>query len=132
VLQREGYVANTDFSFNNVEATLVGSSCVGTGSCISIRILEILRCRVEFLRWRAEFLIECTQRVPSVVTLPTQNFFFLMCIPIRNTPIILGLPWLKLHNPTIDWYAYRLSFHSDKYAEYCLTASPQAITVAEE
>jgi hypothetical protein len=56
----------------------------------------------------------------------------LHCITIGNAPVILGLPWLKLHNPTIDWRAHRLSFHSDKYAERCLTASPQATAVAEE
>jgi predicted aspartyl protease len=53
-------------------------------------------------------------------------------ITIGNAPVILGLPWLKLHNLTIDWRAYRLSFHSDKCVERCLTASPQATTVAEE
>jgi hypothetical protein len=26
----------------------------------------------------------------------------LHCITIGNAPVILGLPWLKLHNPTID------------------------------
>ena len=56
----------------------------------------------------------------------------LHCITIGNAPVILGLPWLKLHNPTIDWRAHRLSFHSDKCAERCLTASPQATAVAEE
>jgi hypothetical protein len=56
----------------------------------------------------------------------------LHCITIGNAPVILGLPWLKLHNPTIDWRAHRLSFHSDKCAERCLTTSPQATAVAEE
>jgi len=35
----------------------------------------------------------------------------LHCITIGNAPVILGLPWLKLHNPAIDWRAHRLSFH---------------------
>jgi hypothetical protein len=56
----------------------------------------------------------------------------LHCITIGNTPIILGPPWLKLHNPTIDWHPHRLSFHSDKYVERCLTALPQATAVAKE
>jgi hypothetical protein len=56
----------------------------------------------------------------------------LHCITIGNAPVILGLPWLKLHNPTIDWRAHRLSFYSNKCAERCLTASPQATAVAEE
>jgi predicted aspartyl protease len=56
----------------------------------------------------------------------------LHCITIRNALVILGLPWLKLHNTTIDWRTYRLSFHSDKCTEHGLTASPQATAVAEE
>jgi hypothetical protein len=56
----------------------------------------------------------------------------LQCITIGNAPVILGLPWLKLYNPTIDWRTDRLSFHSDKYAERCLTTSPRATVVAEE
>ena len=48
-----------------------------------------------------------------------------------NAPIILGLPWLKLHNPTIDWRAHRLSFNSDKCAERRLTTSPRATAVTE-
>jgi len=27
----------------------------------------------------------------------------LHCITIGNAPIILGLPWLKLHDPSIGW-----------------------------
>ena len=50
----------------------------------------------------------------------------LHCIMIGNTPVILGLPWLKLHNPAIDWRAHRLCFHSNKCAEQCLTTSPRA------
>ena len=56
----------------------------------------------------------------------------LHCITIGNAPVILGLPWLKLHNPAIDWRAHRLSFHSDKCAEQCLATSPRATTVTEE
>jgi hypothetical protein len=56
----------------------------------------------------------------------------LHCITIGNAPVILGLPSLKLHNPTIDWHAHRLSFHSDKCADRCLTVSPYATAVAEE
>jgi hypothetical protein len=56
----------------------------------------------------------------------------LHCITIGNVPVILGLPWLKLHNPTIGWRAHRLSFHSDKCVERCLIASPQATAVAKK
>jgi hypothetical protein len=56
----------------------------------------------------------------------------LHCLTIESAPLILSLLWLKLHNPTSNWYAHRLSFHSDKYVEHSLAALPQATAVAEE
>ena len=47
----------------------------------------------------------------------------LHCITIGNAPVIVGLPWLKLHNPAIDWRTHRLSFHSDECAEQYLTSN---------
>jgi len=41
----------------------------------------------------------------------------LHCITIGNTPIILGLPWLKLHDPVIGWKNHTVKFHSNHYAE---------------
>jgi len=55
----------------------------------------------------------------------------LHCITIGNAPIILGMPWLKLHNPTIGWKNHTLKFHSDRCAEKCLTTSPQATSITE-
>ena len=56
----------------------------------------------------------------------------LHCITIGNTPIILGLPWLKLHDPDIRWKNNQVSFTSDRCAKKCLALSPQATTVPEE
>ena len=56
----------------------------------------------------------------------------LHCITIGNAPIILGLPWLKLHDPTIGWKNHTLKFHSDRCAEKCLSTSPRATGVTEE
>jgi len=56
----------------------------------------------------------------------------LHCITIGNALIILGLPWLKLHDPVIGWKNYTVKFHSDHYAEKCLPSSPKANTVLEE
>jgi hypothetical protein len=56
----------------------------------------------------------------------------LHCITIGNSPIIVGLPWLKRHNPNIDWREGRVIFDSTKYARECLDTSPHATTVAEE
>jgi len=56
----------------------------------------------------------------------------LHCIMIGNAPIILGLPWLKLHDPVIGWKNHTVKFHSDHCAERCLPSSPRANTVPQE
>jgi hypothetical protein len=40
---------------------------------------------------------------------------------IGQFPIILGLPWLKLHSPQIDWKAHKISFSSSLCLSKCLT-----------
>jgi hypothetical protein len=40
----------------------------------------------------------------------------LHCIMIGNSPIIIGLPWLKKHNPNINWKEGRVTFDSKKCA----------------
>ncbi|KAI0996386.1 hypothetical protein K3495_g11796 [Podosphaera aphanis] len=35
--------------------------------------------------------------------------------------LILGFPWLELHNPTIDWQSKSLVFDKEYCAKYCLT-----------
>jgi hypothetical protein len=56
----------------------------------------------------------------------------LHCITIGNSPIIVGLPWLRKHNPNIDWKEGRVTFDSARCAKECLVTSPHAVTVAEE
>jgi hypothetical protein len=56
----------------------------------------------------------------------------LHCITIGNSPIIMGLPWLRKHNPNIDWKEDRVTFDSARCAKECLVTSPHAVTVAEE
>jgi hypothetical protein len=56
----------------------------------------------------------------------------LHCITIGNSPIIVGLPWLKRHNPNMDWKEGRVMFNSTRCARQCLDASPHATSVAEE
>jgi hypothetical protein len=56
----------------------------------------------------------------------------LHCITIGNSPIIVGLPWLRKHNQNIDWKEGRVTFDSARCAKECLVSSPHAITVAEE
>src|ERR1700677_4982069 len=35
-------------------------------------------------------------------------------------PLILGIPWLKVHNPTIDWTSHRVTFASPFCSHQCL------------
>jgi hypothetical protein len=56
----------------------------------------------------------------------------LHCITIGNLPIIVGLPWLRKHNPNIDWREGRVMFDSARCAKECLVTSPHTIMVAED
>jgi hypothetical protein len=56
----------------------------------------------------------------------------LHCITIGNSPIIVGLPWLRKHNPNIDWKEGWVTFDSARCAKECLVTSPHAIMVAKE
>jgi len=51
----------------------------------------------------------------------------LRCTAIGNAPIVLGIPWLRLHDPTIDWRESRLAFGSSRCAKECLTALPMQL-----
>lgn len=44
--------------------------------------------------------------------------------PIGNHPLILGLPWLQQHNPTINFEQNRVVFASEQCANECLDAAP--------
>jgi hypothetical protein len=71
----------------------------------------------------------------AVVDLTINNHYEtirLHCITIGNSPIIVGLPWLRKHNPNIDWKEGRVTFDSAKCAKECLVTSPHAVMVAEE
>jgi hypothetical protein len=71
----------------------------------------------------------------TTVELTTNNHqetIKLHCITIGNSPIILGLPWLKKHNPKINWREGKVMFDSDKCAKECLDTSPHAKTIPEE
>jgi hypothetical protein len=56
----------------------------------------------------------------------------LHCITTGNSPIIVRLPWLYKHNPTIHWKKGKVIFDLDKCARECLDTSPHARTVPEE
>jgi len=51
---------------------------------------------------------------------------------LQNHEVILGMPWLSEHNPTIDWSDKRITFNSERCTTWCLKGSPFAYAVPEE
>jgi predicted aspartyl protease len=56
----------------------------------------------------------------------------LHCITIGNSPIIIGLLWLRKHNPNINWKEGRITFDSEKCGKTYLTASHHATTITQK
>ena len=42
---------------------------------------------------------------------------------LGHYPVILGIPWLRLHDPHVHWKANTLTFNSTYCLSHCLTAS---------
>jgi len=51
---------------------------------------------------------------------------------LQNHKVILRMPWLREHNPTIDWNDKRITFNSERYTTWCLKSSPVAYAIPEE
>jgi len=51
---------------------------------------------------------------------------------LQNHEVILGMPWLREHNPTIDWNDKRITFNSERCTTWCLKCSPVAYAVPED
>jgi hypothetical protein len=73
-------------------------------------------------------LSECTVtleigRHSEIITLDVTN--------LGHYPIILGMPWLKLHDPSIIWSKYRLIFNSAFCHSNCFHSSSVVHAVAE-
>jgi len=50
---------------------------------------------------------------------------------LQKHEVILGMPWLREHNPTIDWNDKRITFNSERSTTWCLKSSPVAYVVPE-
>ncbi|KAG1924807.1 hypothetical protein F2P79_025921 [Pimephales promelas] len=55
--------------------------------------------------------------------------FLLMNSPL--TPVVLGHPWLTLHNPRVDWGHNSVSTWSNKCHESCLVSACSSVPVSE-
>jgi len=51
---------------------------------------------------------------------------------LQNHEVILGMPWLREHNPTIDWNDKRIKFNSERCTTWCFKSSPVAYAIPEE
>ena len=50
---------------------------------------------------------------------------------LQNHEIILGMPWLKGHNPKIDWEEQKMTFDSERCITWCLDKSATIYAVPE-
>ena len=50
---------------------------------------------------------------------------------LQNHKIILGMPWLKGHNPKIDWEEQKITFDSERCIMWCLDKSATIYAVPE-
>jgi len=51
---------------------------------------------------------------------------------LQNHEGILGMSWLREHNPTIDWNDKRITFNSEQCTTWCLKSSPVAYAVPKD
>ena len=50
---------------------------------------------------------------------------------LSHYPIILGMPWLERHNPTIDWSEHQVVFDSEHCSTHCLKQPPAVQSLTE-
>ena len=51
---------------------------------------------------------------------------------LQNHEVILGMPWLRKHNPTIDWNDKKITFNNERCTTWCLNSSHVAYAIPEE
>ena len=51
---------------------------------------------------------------------------------LQHHEVILGMPWLRGHNPTIDWNERKITFNSERCTTECLNSSPVAYAIHQQ
>jgi len=51
---------------------------------------------------------------------------------LQNHEVMLGMKWLREHNPTMDWKDKRITFNSERCTTWCLKSSPVGYAVPED
>jgi len=70
-------------------------------------------------------------KVPMDISSPRELATFQVA-NLQNHKVILGMPWLREHNPTIHWKDKKITFNSERCTTWCLKGSPVAYTVPED
>ena len=52
-------------------------------------------------------------------------------VNLKNYKLILGIPWLRKHSPTIEWKERKITFNSEQCTKECLETSPKIHAVPE-
>jgi len=50
----------------------------------------------------------------------------------QNHEVILRMPWLREHNPTMEWRDKRITLNSERCTTWCLKCSPVTYAIPEE
>ena len=66
-----------------------------------------------------------TLPLPAVTSSNHKELLILDVISSPLFPVILGIPWLQVHNPQIDWTSKNILFSSHYCLEHCLPGHPK-------
>jgi hypothetical protein len=62
--------------------------------------------------------------IPISMSGHKENCLFFVTNLAQNTPAILGLPWLQLHNPSVNWEDMSLTFDKNGCRSHCEQGKP--------
>ena len=71
-----------------------------------------------------------TARVPMEIESHREMALFHV-VNLKNHELILGMPWLRKHSPTMEWKERKITFNSEQCTTECLETSPKIHVVPE-
>src|ERR1700761_6446826 len=72
-----------------------------------------------------------TTKVPMDIS-SHREVAILQVANLQNHEVILGMPWLRKHNPTIDWNDKKITFNDERCTTWCLNSLHVAYAIPEE
>ena len=113
--------------------SLIDSGCSGRAFADS-RLVQSLRIKTQKLPRPRQLLLADGKPsdtitdffiAPIAMGLHREEWIFFVTSLADTTPLIFGLPWLKCHNPLINWSSMELAFNSQYCRYHCYpTTSP--------